>query len=273
MAKKKYEEANIQAIADTIRTKTGTEQTYKTSEMANGVNEVYDKGRDDYKTWLWKRLQQNGNAYRYDCAFAITWKKDMFYPMYNMKPSNSASMFSSFDLWGTDEPMDLVERLSECGVTLDFSKCTNFVNTFYYARIAHVGVVDLTSMSAMSNVFGNSHVNTIDKLIIKADGSQNLSSLFNEHRTLKTIGEIEGKIGKTITFQYTNVLDVPSMKLIISHLVNHKGTASEATQKITFTSTCWEALEASGKPFDDGLTDDENLSWKEYVMDSLGWLT
>lgn len=44
---KKYEESNIQAIANKIREKTGTDNTYKTSEMASGVDEVFKAGRGD----------------------------------------------------------------------------------------------------------------------------------------------------------------------------------------------------------------------------------
>jgi hypothetical protein len=44
MAKKAYEESNIANIAVAIREKTGGNQTYKTSEMPSGVNEVFDKG-------------------------------------------------------------------------------------------------------------------------------------------------------------------------------------------------------------------------------------
>lgn len=44
MAKKKYEEANIQAIGTAIREKTGTDKTYKTKDMASGVGEVFEAG-------------------------------------------------------------------------------------------------------------------------------------------------------------------------------------------------------------------------------------
>ena len=44
---KKYEENNIQAIADKIREKTGTDKTYYTSEMASGIDEVFEAGRGD----------------------------------------------------------------------------------------------------------------------------------------------------------------------------------------------------------------------------------
>ena len=60
------------------------------------------------------------------------------------------------------------------------------------------------------------------------------------------------------------------MKNIISSLNNYAGTSDEATHTVTFTTACWTALEASGKPFDDGLTEDETLTWENYVI-SLGW--
>lgn len=46
MAKKVYEEANIRAIADKIREKSGSNSTYKTSEMPNGIDEVYEAGQN-----------------------------------------------------------------------------------------------------------------------------------------------------------------------------------------------------------------------------------
>ena len=78
MAKKIYEEANIAAIADKIREKTGGEATYTTTEMASGIDEVYEAGynagkisdsyNDGYEAgrnaeWsdMWDNIQENGN--------------------------------------------------------------------------------------------------------------------------------------------------------------------------------------------------------------------
>lgn len=44
MAKKLYKESNIQAIADAIREKNGTEATYKVSEMAAAIREISTGG-------------------------------------------------------------------------------------------------------------------------------------------------------------------------------------------------------------------------------------
>lgn len=46
MAKKLYEESNIQAIADSIRAKNGTTTTYKTSEMAAAIDSITTGGGD-----------------------------------------------------------------------------------------------------------------------------------------------------------------------------------------------------------------------------------
>lgn len=47
MALKVYEESNLMKIADKIRDRTGTSFTYKTSEMADGIEEVYLKGVEE----------------------------------------------------------------------------------------------------------------------------------------------------------------------------------------------------------------------------------
>ena len=46
MAKKLYEESNIQAIADAIRTKNGTTTTYTTAEMAAAITAITTGGGD-----------------------------------------------------------------------------------------------------------------------------------------------------------------------------------------------------------------------------------
>ena len=61
------------------------------------------------------------------------------------------------------------------------------------------------------------------------------------------------------------------MKNIISNLKTYAGTSNEAKYTLTFTTACWTTLEASGKPFDDGLTTDETLTWANYVSVNKGW--
>ena len=37
-------------------------------------------------------------------------------------------------------------------------------------------------------------------------------------------------------------------------------------------STRWEALEASTSPYEDGLSDNESMTWQDYIQNYLGWL-
>jgi len=46
MAKKVYEEKKIKAIADKIREKTGENATYKTSQMPDGIENVFTAGQN-----------------------------------------------------------------------------------------------------------------------------------------------------------------------------------------------------------------------------------
>jgi hypothetical protein len=62
------------------------------------------------------------------------------------------------------------------------------------------------------------------------------------------------------------------MKSIISCLKNHAGTTNEATQTISFKEACWTNLEESTSPYEDGLTDNKELTWQDYIQTSLGWL-
>lgn len=73
---------------------------------------------------------------------------------------------------------------------------------------------------------------------------------------------IKGVIATSIDLSYSP-LTVDSMKSVISRLKNYAGTDYELTYKVSFTSACWAALEASGVSPSGG-------AWKDYVTD-LGW--
>lgn len=256
-------------IANTIRSKLGTTDKVNAQDFADKVNEVYDKGRSDEWSDFWDALQNKGATTRYDAAFGIVWKSSMFYPRYDLKPVNANGMFQSFG-YNDSKTMDLAERLEECGVVLDTSNVTNANNIFAYAAISRVGTLDLRKVGTFISSFQSSSVKTVEKFITKDDGSQTVGAFFSSGTYITHI-RIEGKLGRNISFQSCK-LDVPSMKDVIAHLMNYAGTSNEGTYKLTLSSTCWSNLEASGKPFDDGLTDNETMTWEEYVM-SLGWLT
>jgi hypothetical protein len=137
--------------------------------------------------------------------------------------------------------------------------------------LVRMPVMNLSKSTANNHLFnGSNKLHTIEKIISSKSTAWG-NNVFMGCTSLANI-VFEGEIAKTISFQYSP-LTVESMKSVISCLVNYLGTDNEAKHTLTFTSACWEALEASTSPYEDGLTDDENLSWRDYVMDSLGWLT
>lgn len=257
MAKKVYEENNISAIAEKIREKTGEDTTYKTSEMPSGIDEVYEAGRKAEYDEFWDTYQQNGTRTDYTCAFA-SWFKEVFYPKYDLKPTNAYMMFRTFDAHNiANREMDLVERLNECGVVLDTSQCTNFQYMFTNSFVTHIGIIDTRSASSILQPFSANRYHTFDKLILKDDGSQTfVAEPFKGATALKNI-VIEGVIGQNgLSFQWSTKLNKASITSIINCLstttsgltvtlskvaVNKAFETSEGANDGT-TSTEWTSL-------------------------------
>ena len=245
MANKKYEEASIQAIADVIRDKTGTEDTYKVSDMASGVNEVYEAG---YKSFMDTYMNNLGDGVK---AFSGTgWNPVTFYPT---RDFNAASEM-------------LASRLEECGVKI---KSLYPVCTFMYAHVTRVPELDASAYytTMFDRTFDDARfLVTIDKLILgNRTTAGTFGNTFRGCTALKNI-IIEGVIPNSISFS-SSPLTVESMKSIISCLKDYSGTESEHTYTITFTSACKTSLEAEGATAEytqeDGTT--INCTWLELI--------
>ena len=114
-------------------------------------------------------------------------------------------------------------------------------------------------------------LHTVETLrFVKEGGYYNPFTRCEEFQHIKNV---EGEIGTSFTMKDNPKLTPESAKKLITHLVNYKGTDNEGTYTFTLNSTTWTNLEASGKPFDDELTGDESLTWRNYVVNVLGWNT
>ena len=81
----------------------------------------------------------------------------------------------------------------------------------------------------MSNFFGfATALETVEKFILKSDGSQYLTNAFNNCPNLKNI-IIEGVIGDTISFGNSLLLTHDSLMSIISALKDFSGTSTTMT--------------------------------------------
>ena len=117
MANKKYEEADIQAIATAIREKTGTDKLYDTSEMASGVNEVYEAGKTKERSDFWDDYLSFPQGYNAMYWFAGGgWKKSNFKPTKDFYVCSQ--MFYCHNYGNGENAYDLATHLEELGVKI-----------------------------------------------------------------------------------------------------------------------------------------------------------
>ena len=237
--------AYLTLIANAIRSKLGSTAKINAQNFADKIGEVYDKGfkeGNDFGAELgylsglregrekgieqgkqaeydafWDAFQQNGNRTDYPASFGGSWSIETFKPKYNIAPvGTSYMMFRQHNQ--ENEPYDLVEHLANLGVALDFSKCTFISYTFSLANFSRIGIVDSSKNTNLISVFDGCEAETIDKVILKADGTNTLSGTFNNCKNLKNI-VFEGVIGKNgLNLQWSTELTKASIKSVINCL-------------------------------------------------------
>jgi hypothetical protein len=200
------------------------EAAYESGKQ-DGIQSEYDR--------FWDEFQQNGNRVSYQYAFGgAGWTDKTFKPKYNMKPVRSDGMFHTSGLAG-----DLVEILETCGVAIDLSSCPTVSQTYVYAgAITRVGIQDTRASNSLNMMFyACRKLNTIDRLILKEDGSQTVASVFANCEELENL-VIEGKIGQNgFNVQWSTKLTRESLLSIAAALADKTGDTS-GTWTITFSN-------------------------------------
>lgn len=108
---------------------------------------------------------------------------------------------------------------------------------FCDARFTRIGVMDLTSMSNANSIFYGYRLGiTIDKVIIKPDGSQTFANAFYDCGALENL-TIEGVIGQNgFNVQWSTKLSHDSLMSILNALAD-KSTDTSGTQWIVTIGT------------------------------------
>lgn len=141
---------------------------------------------------------------------------------------------------------------------------TNAGFMFYYSQITDTKVdinLGASAPAQSSSIFAHSKIKTIRKLIIPEGNYIDFTNQFTNAKKLENI-TIEGVIKKNFNIQWSP-LSVVSMKNIIEHLKNHKGTAEENTYTLSFSDDCWARLNADSAP-------PQEDTWQLYVQNVLG---
>ena len=197
--------------------------------VAENEQKVYDAGKQAEYDAFWDNYQVYGNRENYQVAFAgLGWNSETLKPKY---PVVSTYCFEMFRGCGEVD-------LTKAGVPFDFSQSTSFSNFAYASEITHFGEINTTGSNLLSYTFYNcKKLTTIDKLILKADGSQNIggNQTFQGCGLLENL-VVEGAIGSSINFQWANKLSHDSLMSIINHLKDFTGTATTMTLTLGTTN-------------------------------------
>ena len=229
-----------------------TTPTIKSGELADKVDKVYEAGQKAEYDRFWDELQRNGSQTNYLGAFA-NYTEAIFKPKYDMQPANATNMFYQF------KGKDLPELLQKAGVTLDFSKCTEFSNFFLWSTVEHIGVINASNGSHF-DINQCRFLHTIDKIIPRSDALQAIS--FTNASALKNI-TFEGEINCNFRIQ-SSPLTLESAKSIISALKDYSGTTDEFKYTVSFSENTKVLLEAEGATAPNGDT------WLNYAF-AKGW--
>lgn len=217
----------------------------KLTAVAANVPKVYKAGKDQQRNDFWDSVQDFGNRTDYEYSFAgKSWTSDNFYPKYDMIIGTNTDNFRQMFYHSSELNIDLAERLEECGVVLDTSGAKTFYNTFRNAAITRLPVLNSQNTSELYATFGGGWLVTIDKLILKSDGTQSFTSTFYGCTSLKNI-VVEGTIGNDFDIHWS-----PLTKASFTSIVNAlSGTAegktvsfSQAAKEAVFTEEEWAAL-------------------------------
>lgn len=229
-------------IADKIlRAKEDYDRVFEAGKKSGGGNEAF-----------WNSFQQNGQRTNYHMAFANSpLTSETFRPKYDMNCSNCYFMFAYIGQYYKDamQITDLSAYLESVGVTLDTSQATEIRNMFYVSpTIVRVPEISAESCTSVEGVFFScSKLTTIDKLILRSDGTNTFSGTFDWCGNLKEI-RFEGVIGNNIAFA-SSPLSKESLTSLVNALspsVSGKTLTLNANAvHNAFTDAEWSALKAT----------------------------
>lgn len=236
-----------------------------TAERLNKVAEnqvkVYEAGKQAEYDKFWDNYQTSGDRVNYYAAFCGPgWTIDNFKPKYDIPPTSCGIMFYMSTIRG-----DLVEILNTCGVTLDTSKSTNMSSMFANTFLTRVGVIDATNATALNQLFyTSSYLQTVEKLILKEDGTNTFSGNAFHYCTALTNITIEGVIGQNgFAVQHSTKLSKASITSIINALSTTTSGLVVQISKTAVNSAFETSVGAK-----DGVNSDE---WKALIATKTNW--
>lgn len=239
----------------------------KMNEIAQNVPRVYQAGKDKEWNDFWDIFQRGsslepGSRINYSNAFRTSgWSQDNFRPKYDILPTVGDYMFQFFNQYGT--LFDFAQQLQDLGIILDVSQCSSAAYMFYFTFVSRLPEINLSGATTINNAFGYSKVTTIDKLILKNDGSQTMSNAFSNMTNLQNI-VIEGAIGQNgVDLSASTLLSKESITSFVNALLE-----SASGKSITFSLTAVNNAFETSAGAADGSTSEE---WGTLIATKSNW--
>jgi hypothetical protein len=147
---------------------------------------------------------------------------------------NAGNMFNMTSI------TDLKGRLEEQGVIFKFDQCAGLGGTFSYSKITRLPEINASSASNFATTFYSCpNLISIDKFILKENGSQTWSNSFYNCKSLESVN-FEGVIGQDMDLGYSWYLNKNSITSIIEHLTTNAATGRVLTLSLTAVNNAFE---------------------------------
>lgn len=239
---------NVTPRQVTVRTDDGTVSPDLDDVYATGFNDGKKAEHDAF----WDDYQDGGNRENYNNAFQqLGWNDSTFWPKYSICPALCNNIFNECRV------SNIKQRLLDCGVTFDTSQATTGESLFTSAITTEIPAVSYENITNLKYTFyGARYCVTIDKLILRADGTNTFQSTFASCASLENI-VIEGTIGQNgFNISHSPKLTHDSLMSIINALADYSADESGTAWKVTIGATNLEKLT------DEELTIARNKGWQ-----------
>jgi len=228
----------------------------KLTTIAENVPKVFDSGRTLGQSDVWDMVQNFGNRTNYNRAFS-TWSGIGFHPKYPISTTSCDYLFNGF-------AKDVEEGIDFRQFEFDTSPSTTFSYMCNGSRITAFDTIDTTNAADIKTLFYQGQVlHTVEKLILKDDGSQTAgANVFHLCYALTNI-TIQGKWGKSVSVQYSSKLSKDSIYSFINALLD-TATGQTLTLSKTAVNNAFETSEGAK----DGITSAE---WQALIATKPNW--
>lgn len=228
----------------------------KLTTIAENEQKVYDAGRELGQGNVWDMVLNFDKRRTFTRGFA-NWSGVDFKPTRPIVAKKCDYMFNYFAN-GDENTVDLRE------IDLDTSLSTTFAYMNNFSKISAFGTIDTTSSSSVESVFYNAtYLHTVEKFILKEDGSQTAGAgVFLSCKELVDI-EIQGKWGKSVSAGGSTKLSKNSIYSFVNALLE-TATGQTLTLSKAAVNKAFETSEGAN----DGSTSDE---WNTLIATKPNW--